>query len=403
MGSLQSKNIVLGVSGGIAAYKAATIASMLVQSGAHVQVVMTEGARRFIQPLTFSAITHAPVHAEVFAPWGDDFSGHVSIADRADVLVVAPATAATIARLSLGLGDDLLGLVALSTRAPLLLAPAMEDHMLQHPATQEHLQTLIARGAVIVGPERGRLASGAIGEGRMAEPATIVRGIERVLRQDKPLSGANIVVTAGGTREPLDPVRYIGNRSSGRMGYAIAAAAAAAGADVSLISGPTHLLPPAGVTAVFVETAADMQQAVERAVSSADMLIMSAAVADFRPETASHRKIKKESGTEPIEVRLIRNPDILASIARPGLVKIGFAAETDDLLKNAAHKLQAKRLDMIVANDAESTIGADESEATILTADGTVRPLPRMPKEALATEIVRAAAKLLSEVRQGEA
>jgi phosphopantothenoylcysteine decarboxylase/phosphopantothenate--cysteine ligase len=293
-------------------------------------------------------------------------------------------------------------LIALSTRAPLLLAPAMEDRMFRHPATQSHLETLAAHGAIVVGPERGRLASGAVGEGRMAEPATIVRRVEMALSPDGPLTGARVVVTAGGTREPLDPVRYIGNRSSGLMGYAIAAAAAEAGAAVTLISGPTSLEAPDGVAAVFVETAADMQEAVELAVSHADILIMAAAVGDFRPEFTSSRKIKKETGQDTLELRLVRNPDILSSIDRPGLVKIGFAAETEDLLENAARKLQAKRLAMIVANDAESTIGADDSAATILTADGAVRPLPRMPKEALAAEIIRAAATLLPQTGHGQ-
>lgn len=402
MNVIDGKTVLLGVSGGIAAYKAATIASLLVQSGVRVEVIMTDSSRRFIQPLTFSAITHSPVHTDVFAPWTNNFSGHVTLADSADLLIVAPATASTLAKLALGLGDDLLGLVALATTAPIIIAPAMEDRMFQHPATQQHVATLHARGATIVGPDRGRLASGAIGEGRMAEPEAIVALATTMLGQTASLQGAHVVVTAGGTREPLDPVRYIGNRSSGRMGYALAEAAVAAGATVTLVTGPTSLVMPNAVTIVRVNTASEMQAAVEDATLDADLLIMAAAVADFRPESPQAHKIKKEKSAEHLNLRLVRNPDILAGIDRPRLVKIGFAAETEDLVENATRKLRAKGLAMIVANDAESTIGAAESAATILTADGSVRTLPRMTKEALAGEIIRSAAELLGNRGQFE-
>lgn len=396
MSDLKDKTVVLGVTGGIAAYKAATVASLLVQVGARVDVVMTEAAHRFVQSLTFSAITHTTVHTDPFATWHDDFSGHITLADRADLLLIAPATASTIARLALGFGDDLIGLIALTTRAPLLLAPAMEDRMFRHPATRGHLQTLVERGAFVVGPEEGRLASGGIGLGRMAEPADIVGRARQLLQSTARLAGTRVVVTAGGTREPLDPVRYLGNRSSGRMGYAIAEAAVAEGADVTLITGPTSVIAPVHIRVIPVETALDMLAAVQQSTINANILIMAAAVADFRPETTHAGKIKKERGQEHLDVRLIRNPDILASIDQPGLIKIGFAAETENLIANAASKLQAKNLAMIVANDAESTIGADHSTATFLLADGTVRALPKLSKRALAAEIVRAAADLLA-------
>jgi len=388
MRDLEGSSILLGVTGGIAAFKAATIASLFIQAGAGVDVVMTEAAQRFIQPLSFSAITHAPVHTDPFAPWSDDFTGHVGLARSADLLIVAPATAAAIARLALGLADDLLGLIALSTAAPIILAPAMEERMLRHPATLGHLATLIERGVRIVDPEYGRLASGAIGEGRMASPESVVAAARDVLRRSTRLTGKKFVITAGGTREPLDPVRYIGNRSSGAMGYALAAAAMAAGADVTLITGETSLRPPDGAALVHVNTAAEMHHAVDQATLGANVLIMAAAVADFRPETESPRKLKKTTDQQYLDLRLVRTVDILGSIERPTLLKIGFAAETDNLVENAKQKLAAKGLEMIVANDAVSTIGEPTSRATILTAEGVVTTLPRMSKETLAAKIL---------------
>jgi phosphopantothenoylcysteine decarboxylase/phosphopantothenate--cysteine ligase len=398
MSVIKDRRVVLGVTGGIAAYKAAALASLLVQAGAHVDVVMTDSARRFVQPLTFSAITHTPVHDDLFAAWTPETSGHVALAARADVLLVAPATAASIARLALGLSDDLLGLVALSTAAPLLVAPAMEDHMFHHPATQAHLATLVSRGATIVGPEQGRLASGATGDGRMADPETIVGALRRVLGSRGPLAGKQIVVTAGGTREALDPVRYLGNRSSGKMGFALAQVALDLGADVTLITGPTALTTPVGATVVRVESASEMQAAVKSAIASADALVMAAAVADYRPETVSTQKIKKGSSSSTVPLRLVRTDDILANIDTPGLVKVGFAAETDDLLANADLKLTEKRLSMIVANEAKATIGAADSEATLLFPDREPLPLPRMPKTELAETIMLQVVSLLADV-----
>jgi phosphopantothenoylcysteine decarboxylase/phosphopantothenate--cysteine ligase len=395
MNGLEGKSILLGVTGGIAAYKAVTIASLLVQARANVDVVMTEAAQRFVQPLTFSGITRGSVHIDPFAAWRNDFTGHVGLARNADLLVVAPATAAVIARLALGLADDLVGLIALSTHAPIVVAPAMEEGMLHHPATQGHLMTLTARGVRIVEPMYGRLASGAVGEGRMASPEAVVATVRETLWRSTRLRGKKLVITAGGTREPIDPVRYIGNRSSGAMGYALAAAAIAQGADVTLVSGPSALRSPNGATLVNVDTALEMYRAVEHAIVRADALVMAAAVSDFRPETSSPRKIKKSGAQQHLDLRLVRNPDILASITRPNLLKVGFAAETENLLENAAQKLQAKGLAMIVANDAEATIGAASSTATILTADGGVTELPTMSKEALAAEIVAMIVDLL--------
>jgi phosphopantothenoylcysteine decarboxylase/phosphopantothenate--cysteine ligase len=392
---LEGKSIVVGVTGGIAAYKAVSIASLLVQAGASVDVVMTEAAQHFVQPLSFSAITRAPVHTDPFVAWRDDFTGHVGLAKNADLLLIAPATAAAIARLALGLADDLIGLIALSTSAPLVVAPAMEESMLHHPATQAHLLTLRARDVSIVDTTHGRLASGAIGEGRMASPESIVATVTGILRRSTRLAGKTIVITAGGTREPFDPVRYIGNRSSGAMGYALAAAAIAEGAEVTLISGPSTLRPPNGAALVDVNTAIEMLHAVEQASLRADALIMAAAVADFRPENRSPRKLKKSDGQQYLDVRLVRNPDILATITRPNLLKIGFAAETENLLENAAQKLHAKGLAMIVANDAQLTIGAPSSTATVLTADGGITELPTMSKESLATQIMAMIADLL--------
>jgi phosphopantothenoylcysteine decarboxylase/phosphopantothenate--cysteine ligase len=395
MNDLQGKSILLGVTGGIAAYKAVTIASLLVQAGASVDVVMTEAAQHFVQPLSFSAITHASVHTDPFAAWQDDFTGHVGLAQNADIFIIAPATAAAVARLALGLADDLMSLIALSTAAPIVMAPAMEERMLRHPATEGHLLTLADRGVRVVDPTHGRLASGAIGEGRMASPESVVAAATDVLRQSIRLAGKKFVITAGGTREPIDPVRYIGNRSSGVMGYALATAAVAEGAEVTLISAPTRLRTPNGAALIEVDTAAEMHQAVEQASCHADVLIMAAAVADFRPETIARRKLKKSSGQQYLDVRLVRNADILASINRPNLLKVGFAAETEDLLENAAQKLKSKSLAMIVANDAHSTIGAPTSTATILTADGRVTAMQKMSKESLAVEIVAMIAELL--------
>ncbi len=397
---LKDKRIILGISGGIAAYKVADLASKLAQAGALVDVIMTAGAQRFVTPLTFQALTKRPVRTDIYADWLGEDTGHVGLAHNADLLVVAPATAHTIARMALGLSDDLLCAVYLSTRAPVLIVPAMESGMFLHPATQEHLETLKQRGATIMQPGEGHLASGATGIGRMPEVPEILAAIRRALGAKGPLAGKRVVVTAGGTQEPLDPVRYIGNRSSGKQGYAIAEEAYNAGADVTLISGPVSLAPPHGIETVQVGTAREMEAAVREAIAGADVLVMAAAVADYAPIEVSEQKIKKTG--EKLEISLGRNPDILGGLAEmdlPGLVRIGFAAETQDLLQNARQKLEKKQLDMIVANDAVSSIGSDASALTFITRNGDVEHLPPLPKQESARRIIERIIKLLEDGR----
>lgn len=394
---MKDKRIVLGVSGGIAAYKVADLASKLTQAGVLVDVIMTEGAQRFVTPLTFQALTRRPVRTDIYADWLGDDTGHVGLAHKADLLVVAPATAHTIARMALGLSDDLLCAVYLSTHAPVLIVPAMETGMYLHPATQDHLNTLSERGATIMQPGDGHLASGAIGVGRLPEVAEIMAAIRRELGKGGPLAGKRIVVTAGGTQEPIDPVRYIGNRSSGKQGYAIAEEAYYAGADVTLISGPVSLAQPHGINVVQVGTAREMEAAVHRAIKGADALIMAAAVADYAPAQISEQKIKKTG--ENLAINLSRNPDILGGLAEmelPGLVCVGFAAETQDLLQNAREKLERKRLDMIIANDAASSIGADASALTFITRDGSIEQLSPLSKRESAQRIVERLVRLFA-------
>ncbi len=385
---LNGARITLGVSGGIAAYKAADLASKLVQSGATVDVLLTKAATEFVQPLTFQAITKQPVHVGVFEGWTETWHGHISLAHSTNALIIAPATANTIARLASGIAEDMIGAVALSTSAPLLIAPAMEHQMFHHPATQANLASLRARGATIIGPETGRLASGEFGDGRLMPPEALLGALRQVLGRDGRLAGRRVVVSAGGTHEPIDPVRYVGNRSSGLMGYSLAQAAIDAGASVTLVTGPTWLKPPFGAQVIQVETALQMHGELLTACDGADILIMSAAVADFRPAVMHRSKIKKGSADEPTELALTRNPDILASLNIPGMLKVGFAAETDDLLANARSKMERKNLAMIIANDAVKTIGSDKSAATLLTPFEEPEALPLMDKESLAATII---------------
>ena len=398
----QDKHIVLGVTGGIAAYKAAELTSRLVKAGALVDVIMTDNAQEFVAPLTFQALTHRPVVADMFTLLAETEIGHVSLAKRADVLVVAPATANTLARLALGLADNMLTTTALATTAPMVIAPAMESAMWLNPVTQQHTRALQERGVTIVGPAEGRLASGASGPGRMAEPVEIFDAIRLVLARNGDLKGRTILVTAGGTQEPIDPVRFVGNRSSGKMGYAIAEAARDRGAEVILISGPTSLLAPAGVTLHSISTAEEMARAVTLNIDGTDALIMAAAVADYRPAQAEKQKIKKDA-QEGLTLSLVRNPDILARVAdwredRPLPLVVGFAAETQDLLANAQGKLQRKRMDMIVANDvtaANSGFGTDTNQVTLIRADGSVEALPLLSKIEVAHRILDEVCKLL--------
>jgi phosphopantothenoylcysteine decarboxylase / phosphopantothenate---cysteine ligase len=394
---LAGKRIVLGVTGGIAAYKAADLTSKLVQLGADVHVVLTAGALEFVQPLTYQALTRNMVYTSVFDGWTGDDAGHVTLATNADAVIVAPATANAMARMAHGLVDDMLSAVLLSTQAPIVLAPAMEHHMWHHPATQANLGTLQERGVRMVSPENGRLASGASGDGRLANIERILYAVRCAIGAGGPLSGRKIVITAGGTHEAVDPVRFIGNSSSGTMGIALSLAAADWGADVTLIAGPSVSSLPDGLNLIRVTSALQMRDAVEDAVKDADILVMAAAVADFRPETATDDKVKRQDGQDVWNIRLVKNPDILADVHHDGLIKIGFAAETSDLVRNAQDKLERKGLAMIIANDAAATIGADDSTATVITR-GALKPenLPRMSKVALASEIMRRTVDVLT-------
>ena len=393
---LHDKRIVLGVTGGIAAYKAVDLASKLVQSGARVDVVMTAAATQFVTPLTFEAITKRRVHTGVFEGWSEAEKGHISLAEEADVLVVAPATANSIARLTLGLADDMLTVTHLAATprgTPVVVAPAMEHHMYCHPATQQHLETLRSRGALVVEPEHGRLASGAVGVGRLASVERVLAAIERALGRGGPLWRKRVVVTAGATREAIDPIRILTNRSTGRMGYAIARAALQAGADVTLISTPTTLPPVHGVTTVPVESALDLLAAVREHAAGADVLVMAAAVADYRPTQVAADKIKKSD--DDMAIQLTRNPDILSTIATPGTVRVGFAAETSEHERHARGKLERKNLDLIVLNDARAAMGAETNAVTLFFRDGRVEALGEAGKLEIAEQIVQRIAGLL--------
>jgi len=390
---LQDKNILLGVTGGIAAYKAVEVASRLVKAGALVDVIMTAHAQEFVTPLTFQAITHRPVVTEMFALLAETEIGHVSLAQRADVLVVAPATANCLAKLAGGIADDMLTTTALATEAPLVLAPAMESHMWANPITQPNVARLQElRDVTLVGPACGRLASGAVGPGRMSEPWEIVDTIRWALGREGPLRGKHATVTAGGTREPLDPIRYLGNRSSGRMGYALTEALRNRGAQVTLISAPTALPQPVGVEFIAVETAEEMLQAVLGSLSdAADILLMAAAVADYRPAEVAEQKIKK--GSQGLTLELARTVDILRAVgessAADGLIKVGFAAETEDLVPNAQAKLASKQLDLIVANDPRKAMGSERNQVVLLDAEGRVEELPELSKAEVAERILQ--------------
>jgi phosphopantothenoylcysteine decarboxylase/phosphopantothenate--cysteine ligase len=404
MSVLQGKSIVLGVTGGIAAYKVVEVSSRLVKSGATVDVIMTEAATEFVGPLTFQAITHRPVVTEMFALLQETEIGHVSLAHRADLLIIAPLTANTLAKLAGGLADNMLTATALATRAPLLLAPAMETGMWENPITQANWARLQkARDVTTVGPAHGRLASGGIGPGRMVEPVEVVEAARWVLGRGEALAGQQVVVTAGGTREPLDPVRVLTNRSSGKMGDALARAARDRGAKVTLIHAPVALPIPWGVTDVEIETTQQMRDAVLAALPQTDVLIMAAAPVDFRPASVAGQKIKKQAAGEELTLDLERTPDILLEVAarrdelgRP-LVTVGFAAETEGLIENARHKLRSKRLDLIAANDPRQAMGAEASQVTLLDTSGGVEELPPLPKAEVAERVVKRVIELIRE------
>ncbi len=390
------KTVVLGVTGSIAAYKAVDLASKLTQAGINVDVVMTKAATEFVTPLTFRHITRRPVVIDMFAPVADFRPGHVALAERADVMVIAPATANTIAKLAMGIADDLLSCSVLATEAPLIIAPAMDVGMYQNQVTQENLERLRSRGAIIVGPAYGRLVTGVMGLGRLATVDEILGTIYQVLGRHGDLAGRRLVVSAGGTQEPLDPVRYLSNRSSGKMGYAIAEAARDRGATVILISAPTALIPPVGVELVPVASALQMCDAVLERASDADALIMTAAVADYRPAAAAERKIKRDP--ERLTLDLVKNPDILSQV-RGELVKVGFAAESEDLLPNATRKLEQKGLDLIVANDitaADSGFAVDTNRVVLIDRSGEMQQLPLLPKSEVAHRILDKVLSLLA-------
>lgn len=404
-GVFQGKRIVLGVTGGIAAYKAATVCSRLVQAGALVDVVMTEAAQKFINQITFQALTHRPIYTDMFHIPGGENIPHIVLADSADLLLIAPATANTIGKVANGLADNLLSAIALATPAPILMAPAMETDMWQHPATQRNVANLKAWGVELVGPAAGRLASGAMGQGRLVEPEEIVAAAQIILAQQGDLAGQTVVVTAGGTREAIDPVRFVSNHSSGKMGYAVAEAARDRGAQVTLITS-AHLPPPFGIEVVRVDSAQEMLDAVLVATEEATALVMSAAVADFRPLTVAEQKIKKRSDTEGLVLELVRNPDILAEVAARKSagagphITVGFAAETHDLLANAQEKLKRKRLDLIVANDvtaADAGFAVDTNRVTLLGSGGSIEEMPLMTKREVAEAILDRVVQFLTD------
>ena len=404
---LDQKNILLGVTGSIAAYKAADLASKLTQAGALVDVILTPAATEFITPLTFQSVTGRPAFMDE-ALWGAQAHVlHVGLGHTADLFVIAPATANTIAKLAHGLADNLLVLTGLSfgpgtIDQPLLIAPAMDGGMLNHPATQENQELLRQRGALIIGPEVGHLASGLEARGRMTEPTVLLGHIRYLLTRHGPLQGRRVVVTAGGTQEPIDPVRLITNRSSGKQGYALAQAALDEGAQVTLISTLVSLESPQGADLIEVSSAAEMESAVLKACTKADVLLMAAAVSDFKPTQAAGQKIKKASGVPTLDLEY--TSDILMSLSKqrgksgnPKVV-VGFAAETQNLLANAEAKLKSKHLDLIVANDISSPgsgFGADTNEVTLLHSDGRSMPLPLMAKSEVAERVITEVIKLL--------
>ena len=396
------RRLLVGVCGGVAAYKCAETVSLLVQAGAVVRVAMTPEATRFVSPLTFEALSGQPVASDLFgtqtSPGREGGEVHIALSDWPEAFLVMPATANFIAKLAHGLADEVVSTTVLATTAPLVLAPAMHNRMWEQPATMENVEALRRRGVVLAGPVEGHLASGDIGMGRLADQDEILRALRDALPGERDMADLHIVVTSGGTREPLDPVRYIGNRSSGLMGHSIAAAAEARGARVTLVTA-SAMTVPAGVEASRVDTAAAMSDAVKTAVETADMLVMAAAVADFRPRSNATQKIRKADLPEALELE--RNEDIVASIdpdAGGRLVKVGFAAETHDLLPRAQEKLLAKRLDLVVANDVSDPaigMGSLDNAVTIIGRDGSSRHVERAPKEDVAYEILSAALRVL--------
>jgi phosphopantothenoylcysteine decarboxylase / phosphopantothenate---cysteine ligase len=391
--SLAGKEIVLGISGSIAAYKAVLLLRELTARGAEVAVVMTAGAEHFVGSLTFRTLSGRPVLSNLFDPQSDEAVEHVALAERAHVFVVAPATANVLAKAAHGIADDFLTTLLLAARCPVLMAPAMDGGMWEHAAVQANVATLRERGVTVFEPEAGALASGLSGRGRLPEIESIVEEVERVLTPGRDLTGERVLVTAGPTREPIDPVRYLSNRSSGKMGHAVATAALRRGAEVVLISGPTALKPPAGAVYVPVQTAEEMREAALQHLGAASVVIKAAAVADYRVERPSPTKIKSGGKREGLSLDLVPNPDILKELAQKkgGAFLVGFAAETNDVRAHAAEKLRAKGVDLLVANDvSQHGIGfeADDNQVVLLDRWGGTLELPRMTKIQVAHAIL---------------
>ncbi len=392
---LKGKSVVVGVCGGIAAYKVVEVVSRLKKMGAEVDVIMTANARKFVTPLTFRSLSHRPVVTDMFSDPEYWEIKHVSLAQKADLFIIAPATANIIGKLASGIADDMLTTTVVATKAPVLVVPAMNHDMYANAIVQRNIRTLRELGYIFMEPDTGRMAEGSSGKGRLPEPSAIVEKACSILKSEQDLAGIRIMVTAGPTRESIDPVRYITNHSSGKMGYAVAQAARERGADVLLISGPAEVECPDGVRLISVTTAQEMEEAVLANFENCDVVVMAAAVADYRPAEVSETKIKK-NGDEMV-LRLVKNPDILKKLGtmKGNRILVGFSAETDDLEGNAADKLESKNLDMIVANDVTmegAGFGTDTNIIKILKCDGTVIDLPLMSK-------LEAAHRILDEVR----
>lgn len=404
LSNLAGKRLLLGVTGGISVYKSVELLRLLTKAGATVDVAMTPTAARFVGPATFRALSGRPVVLDLFdaSQEMDMVTGtmpHLEVAEEVDLAIVAPATANTIVKISLGLADNALTTALLSVTAPILIAPAMDADMWCHPAIQGHIDALKKRGVHLVGPVEGELARRNVGPGRLAEPEEIASAAEDLLAENGKLSGRKVLVTAAGTREPLDPVRFIGNRSSGKMGYAIAEAARRAGAEVMLVTGPSPLVPPAGCEVIQVETAMDMKKAVLQRVPYVDAVFMAAAVADYRPEQTAQQKVKKAE--DVWQVRLVRNPDIASKIGaakKASQVLVAFAAETENLRANALKKLKSKNADLMVANDVsrkDAGFDTDTNQATLFFADGRTEELALMPKKDMASILIQRVQELL--------
>ncbi len=386
---LKDKNIVLGITGSIAAYKSAELTSQLVKLGTNVTIIMTNSATHFISPLTLATLSKNKVITDFFETPSNFEVEHISLADKADILLIAPATANIIGKIAAGIADDFLTTFVLACRAPILIAPAMNERMYLNPILQENIKKLKNRGIYFIEPEVGNLACGEKGIGRLADVHKIIVVIGAILEPVTPLKGKKILITAGGTQEPIDPIRYIGNRSSGKMGYALAEVAQEFGAEVTLISAPTQLEPPVGVQTIFVETASQMRDEVLKIFPCVDIVISAAAVADFSPKEIKSQKIKKT--TLPPVIELNKTPDILAELGqkKQAQILVGFAAESENLIANAKVKLKEKNLDLIVANDIKTAFGKDTTQVTVITRDGEVEELPLLSKKETARQIIK--------------